>query len=130
MPRRDRPFVIVERNSPVSYSVANTDSRQLPVGVYHTSALTPFQGNVIPPVKALCRRERPARIIKPNSPTPTKVQIHKGSQNTSSSDPYSGRLRGRLQPMVLRTKPKNQQMALSAITDGVISYKYFFPTSS
>ncbi|GFT14097.1 uncharacterized protein NPIL_349391 [Nephila pilipes] len=42
MPRRDGPFVIVERKSPVSYSVANTDSLQLPVGVYHSSALTPF----------------------------------------------------------------------------------------
>ncbi|GFT64852.1 hypothetical protein NPIL_82711 [Nephila pilipes] len=31
VPRRDGPFVIVERKSPVSYSVANTDSPQLPV---------------------------------------------------------------------------------------------------
>ncbi|GFU46339.1 CCHC-type domain-containing protein [Nephila pilipes] len=94
MPRRDGPFVIVERKSPVSYSVANIDSPQLPVGVYHTSALTPFQGNVIPPVKALRRRGRPARIIKPSSPTPVNAQKHKGSQNTSSADPWSGPLRG------------------------------------
>ncbi|GFU34396.1 integrase catalytic domain-containing protein [Nephila pilipes] len=99
MPRRDGPFVIVERKSPVSYSATNTDSPQLPVGVHHTSALTPFQGNVIPPVKALSRRGRPACIIKPSSPTPANAQIHKGSQNTSSADPWSGRLwgqRGRL----------------------------------
>ncbi|GFS60424.1 retrovirus-related Pol polyprotein from transposon 412 [Nephila pilipes] len=94
MPCRDRPFVIVEQKSPVSYSVANTDSPQLPVGVYHTSALTPFQGNVIPLVKALRRRGRPARIIKPSSPTPANAQIHKGSQNPSSADPWSGRFRG------------------------------------
>ncbi|GFT83882.1 hypothetical protein NPIL_74271 [Nephila pilipes] len=94
MPRRDRPFVIVERKSLVSYSVANTASPPLPVGVYHTSALTPFQGNVIPPVKALRRRGRPARIIKPRSPTPANAQIHKGSQNTSSVNPWSGCLRG------------------------------------
>ncbi|GFS58868.1 uncharacterized protein NPIL_211441 [Nephila pilipes] len=79
MPRRDGPFVIVERKSPVSHSVANTDSPQLSEGVYHTSALTPFQGNIIPPVKALCRRGRPARIIKPSSPTPANAQIHKCS---------------------------------------------------
>ncbi|GFT12935.1 uncharacterized protein NPIL_519411 [Nephila pilipes] len=94
MPRRDGPFVIVERKPPVSYSVANTDSAQLPVGVYHTSALIPFQGNVIPPVKALCRKGRPARIIKPSSPPPANAQIHKDSQNTSSADPWSGHLRG------------------------------------
>ncbi|GFT20191.1 hypothetical protein NPIL_704461 [Nephila pilipes] len=79
------------------------DSSKLPVGVYHTLALTPFQGNVIPPVKAVRRRGRPARIIKPSSPTPANSQKHKGSQNTSSADPWSGRLRGqrgRLQPMV------------------------------
>ncbi|GFU32504.1 hypothetical protein NPIL_16041 [Nephila pilipes] len=87
MPRRDGLFVIVERKSPVSYSVANTDSPQLPVGVYHTSVLTPFQGNLIPPIKALRRRGRPARIIKPSSITPASAQIHKGSQNTSSADP-------------------------------------------
>ncbi|GFT58759.1 integrase catalytic domain-containing protein [Nephila pilipes] len=75
MPRRDGPFVIVERKSPVSYSMVNTDSPQLQVGVYHTSALTPFQRNVIPSVKALRRRGRPARIIKLSSPTPANVQI-------------------------------------------------------
>ncbi|GFT18049.1 hypothetical protein NPIL_329431 [Nephila pilipes] len=99
MPRRDGPFAIVERKSPVSYSVANIDSPQLPVGVYHTSALQPFQGNVIPPVKALRRRGRSARIVKPSSPIPASAQKHKGSQNTSSADPWSGRLhrqRGRL----------------------------------
>ncbi|GFT86240.1 hypothetical protein NPIL_540011 [Nephila pilipes] len=58
--------------------------------------LTPFQGNVIPPVKALRRRGRPARIIKPSSPTPANAQIHKGSQNTSSADPWSGCLRGQV----------------------------------
>ncbi|GFT72086.1 integrase catalytic domain-containing protein [Nephila pilipes] len=94
MPRRNGPFVIVERKSPVSYSVANIDSPQLPVGVYHTSALTPFQGNVIPHVKALRRRGRPARIIKPSFLTSANTQKHKGSQNTSSADPWSGRLRG------------------------------------
>ncbi|GFT37614.1 hypothetical protein NPIL_64861, partial [Nephila pilipes] len=99
IPHRDGPFVIVLRKSPVSYSVENTDSPQLPVEVYHTSALPPFQGNVIPTVKALRRRVRPARIIKPSSPTLANAQIHKGSQNTSSTDPWSGRLwgqRGRL----------------------------------
>ncbi|GFS87790.1 hypothetical protein NPIL_193421 [Nephila pilipes] len=93
MPRRDGPFVIVERKSPVSYSVANIDSLQLPVGVFHTSALTPFQGNVIPPVKALRRRGRSARIVKPSSPNPANAQKHKDSQKTSSADPWSGRLR-------------------------------------
>ncbi|GFT97378.1 hypothetical protein NPIL_502801 [Nephila pilipes] len=75
-------------------SKENADSPQLPVGVYHTSALTPFQGNVIPPVKALRRRGRPAEIIKPSSPTPANAQKHKGSQNTSSADLWSGRFQG------------------------------------
>ncbi|GFT39513.1 transposon Tf2-6 polyprotein [Nephila pilipes] len=53
---------------------------------------TPFIENYIdtqnhPPVKALRRRGRPARIIKPSSPTPANAQKHKGSQNTSSADP-------------------------------------------
>ncbi|GFU33506.1 hypothetical protein NPIL_225761 [Nephila pilipes] len=92
MPRCDGPFVIVERKSSVSYSEANIDYLQLSIGVYHTSALTPFQGNVIPSVKALRKRGRPARISKPSSPTPANAQIHKGSQNTS--DFWSRRLRG------------------------------------
>ncbi|GFT92590.1 uncharacterized protein NPIL_642821 [Nephila pilipes] len=33
MPRRDGPFIIVERKSPASYSVENTDSPQLPVRI-------------------------------------------------------------------------------------------------
>ncbi|GFT00827.1 hypothetical protein NPIL_528501 [Nephila pilipes] len=90
MPRRDGPLVIVDRRSPVSYSVAKTDSPQLPVGLYHTSALTPFQ---IPSVKALSRRRRPARIFKTSSPISANAQIHKGLQNTSPADSWSGRLR-------------------------------------
>ncbi|GFU03437.1 hypothetical protein NPIL_107191 [Nephila pilipes] len=43
--------------------------------------------------KLLFRSGRPARIIEPSSPTPANAQKHKGSQNTSSADPWSGRLR-------------------------------------
>ncbi|GFU14283.1 hypothetical protein NPIL_216581 [Nephila pilipes] len=71
----------------------------------HPDHLREDEGNVIPPVKALRRRGRPARIIKSSSPTPANAQKHKGSQNTSSADPWSGRLRGqrvRLKPMDLR----------------------------
>ncbi|GFT05428.1 hypothetical protein NPIL_217221 [Nephila pilipes] len=96
---RDGTFVIVARKSAVSYSVANIDSPHLPVGVFHTSALTPFQGNAIPPVKALRRRGRPARIVNPAIPLLSMLKNTKFSQNTSSADPWSGRLwgqRGRL----------------------------------
>ncbi|GFT65847.1 hypothetical protein NPIL_556421 [Nephila pilipes] len=61
---------------------------------YGCGTPVPSQGNVITPVKALRRRERPAGIIKPSSSTPANAQKHKGSQNTSSADPWSGYLRG------------------------------------
>ncbi|GFU00573.1 retrovirus-related Pol polyprotein from transposon opus [Nephila pilipes] len=72
------------------FRFSSVTSRSIP----HQEYITPFQVNVIPPVKALRRRGRPARITKPSPPTPVNAQKHKGSQNTSSADPWSGRLRG------------------------------------
>ncbi|GFU29831.1 transposon Tf2-6 polyprotein [Trichonephila clavipes] len=41
MPRRDGPYVILTQRSPSSYEIASLDNPGVPLGVYHTSALTP-----------------------------------------------------------------------------------------
>ncbi|GFT03101.1 transposon Tf2-8 polyprotein [Trichonephila clavipes] len=41
MPRRDGPYVILTQRSPSSYEIASLDNPGEPLGVYHTSALTP-----------------------------------------------------------------------------------------
>lgn len=42
--RRDGPYVIVKQQGPASFKVASTTSPDEPIGLYHTSALTPYYG--------------------------------------------------------------------------------------
>ncbi|GFV31173.1 hypothetical protein TNCV_4314981 [Trichonephila clavipes] len=41
MLRRDGPYVILTQRSPSSYEIASRDNPGKPLGIYHTSALTP-----------------------------------------------------------------------------------------
>ncbi|GFW78985.1 retrovirus-related Pol polyprotein from transposon 412 [Trichonephila clavipes] len=42
MSRRDRPYIVLSQRSPTTFVVASCDKPDEPLGVYHTSALTPF----------------------------------------------------------------------------------------
>ncbi|GFV91439.1 retrovirus-related Pol polyprotein from transposon 412 [Trichonephila clavipes] len=62
MPRRDGPYIVLSQRSPTTFVVASCDK---PLGVYHTSALTPFlkgtetQSPVVPLKKRGRSRKQP-----------------------------------------------------------------------
>ena len=61
-PRRDGPYVILQRHGATSYEVAAIDKPNAPLGIYHTSAITPYFGKTNPtPVVPLRKRGRPKK---------------------------------------------------------------------
>ncbi|GFW52398.1 hypothetical protein TNCV_2796561 [Trichonephila clavipes] len=62
MPRRDGPYVILTQRSPSSYEIASLDNPGEPLGVYHTSALTPCNNDKVKPLIPLRRRGRPPKV--------------------------------------------------------------------
>ncbi|CAH1365457.1 unnamed protein product, partial [Tenebrio molitor] len=64
-PRRDGPYVVIEKKGPVAYVVAAVDDPERPLGKYHVSALRPFVSSVgeshSEPVAPLRRRGRPRK---------------------------------------------------------------------
>ncbi|GFY09646.1 uncharacterized protein TNCV_381411 [Trichonephila clavipes] len=63
MPRRDRPYIVLSQRSPTTFVVASCDKPDEPLGVYHTSALTPFLNGTETqsPVVPLKKRGRPRK---------------------------------------------------------------------
>ncbi|GFX50553.1 retrovirus-related Pol polyprotein from transposon 412 [Trichonephila clavipes] len=63
MPRRDGPYIVLSQRSPTTFVVASCDKRDEPLGVYHTSALTPFLNGTETqsPVVPLKKRGRPRK---------------------------------------------------------------------
>ncbi|GFU82954.1 integrase catalytic domain-containing protein [Trichonephila clavipes] len=62
MPRRDGPYVIFTQRSPSSYEISSLDNPGAPLGVYHTSALTPCNNDEIKPLIPLRKRRRPPKV--------------------------------------------------------------------
>ncbi|GFW83337.1 uncharacterized protein TNCV_2544351 [Trichonephila clavipes] len=62
MPRRDGPYVILTQRSPSSYEIASLDNLGEPLGVYHTSALTPCNNDKVKPLIPLRKRGRPPKV--------------------------------------------------------------------
>ncbi|GFX24081.1 hypothetical protein TNCV_2435741 [Trichonephila clavipes] len=62
MPRRDGPYVILTQRSPSSYEIASLDNPGVPLGVYHTSALTPCNIDEVKPLIPLRKRGRPSKV--------------------------------------------------------------------
>lgn len=63
-PRRDGPYVILRKHGPCSYEISNPSDPNTPLSIYHTSALTPYQGPDLPlpnPERPLRRRGRPKK---------------------------------------------------------------------
>ncbi|GFV01601.1 uncharacterized protein TNCV_2961941 [Trichonephila clavipes] len=62
MPRRDGPYVILTQRSPSSYEIASLDNPGVPLGVYHTSALTHCNKDKVKPLIPLRKRGRPPKV--------------------------------------------------------------------
>ncbi|GFV90326.1 transposon Tf2-8 polyprotein [Trichonephila clavipes] len=62
MPRTDGPYVILTLRSPSSYDIASLDNPGVPLGVYHTSALTPCNIDKVKPFIPLRKRGRPPKV--------------------------------------------------------------------
>jgi hypothetical protein len=65
-PRRDGPYQIVRSHGPTSFQLSSPETPTLPIGVYHSSALTPFhkdEVSIIPQaVQPIRKRGRPKKI--------------------------------------------------------------------
>ncbi|GFW00701.1 transposon Tf2-8 polyprotein [Trichonephila clavipes] len=63
MPRRDGPYIVLSQRSPTTFVVASCNKPDEPLGVYHTSALTPFLNGTETqsPVVPLKKRGRPRK---------------------------------------------------------------------
>ncbi|GFT42358.1 uncharacterized protein NPIL_39771 [Nephila pilipes] len=66
MPHREGPYVILTQRSSSSYEIAGLDNPGVPLGVYHTSALTPCNSDRVKPLIPLRKRGRPPKVS--NSP--------------------------------------------------------------
>ncbi|GFV09035.1 uncharacterized protein TNCV_1151201 [Trichonephila clavipes] len=62
MPRRDGPYVILTQRSPSSYEIASLDNAGEPLGVYHTSALTPCNNDRVKSLIPIRKRGRPTKV--------------------------------------------------------------------
>ncbi|GFX78904.1 integrase catalytic domain-containing protein [Trichonephila clavipes] len=62
MPRRDGSYVILTQRSPSSYEIASLDNPGVPLGVYHTSILTPCNNDKVKPLIPLRKRGRPRKV--------------------------------------------------------------------
>ncbi|KAJ8952036.1 hypothetical protein NQ317_010588 [Molorchus minor] len=83
-PKRDGPYEILRVVSPVSFQVCNPTESNIPLGIYHMSALTPVEGQVNEkPVVEIKRRGRPPKKktlpSNNNGPSSGRVQDHGGS---------------------------------------------------
>ncbi|XP_068912442.1 uncharacterized protein [Tenebrio molitor] len=62
-PRRDGPYLILSAKGSCSYEAASLEAPDIPLGVYHTSVLTPAQEeDQSTPVIPIRRRGRPRKV--------------------------------------------------------------------
>ncbi|KAJ8970959.1 hypothetical protein NQ317_000645 [Molorchus minor] len=85
-PKRDGPYEILQVVSPVSFQVCNPTESNIPLGIYHMSALSPVEGQVNEkPVVEIKRRGRPPKKktlpSNNNGPSSGRVQDHGGVSN-------------------------------------------------
>ncbi|GFX54887.1 retrovirus-related Pol polyprotein from transposon 412 [Trichonephila clavipes] len=78
MSRRDGPYVILTQRSPSSYEIASIDNPEVPLGVYHTSALTPCTNDKLKPLIPLRKRGRPAKVTQTPGSSSGRRQNQRG----------------------------------------------------
>ncbi|GFW77940.1 transposon Tf2-11 polyprotein [Trichonephila clavipes] len=55
-------LILTQRSPPSSYEIASLDNPEEPLGVYHTSALTPCNNDKVKPLIPLRKRGRPPKV--------------------------------------------------------------------
>ncbi|KAF9413744.1 hypothetical protein HW555_008190 [Spodoptera exigua] len=96
-PRRDGPYIIKKRHGPSSCEIADPQKADVVIGVYHSSALTPYVGEspMLPaPVQPLRKRGRPRKQILEHGSETGRTQKRGRPRNTP---PLAGSSSGRLQ---------------------------------
>lgn len=61
VPRRDGPYLVINKNGSNSFTVATIETPNIPLATYHTSDLTLYDGREENPVYPLRLRGRPKR---------------------------------------------------------------------
>lgn len=67
VPRRDGPYVVITKKGSSCYTIASTDDTQKPLGTYHGSDLSLFEGRSEKPLYAITRRARQQSKIQINT---------------------------------------------------------------
>ena len=63
-PRRDRPYRVGVELSPTTFQIHDPGDDRI-IGKFHTTELTPFVGDVVPPVLPRRKRGRPKKSAEP-----------------------------------------------------------------
>jgi hypothetical protein len=78
--RRDGPYLILSAKGPCSYEVASLEAPDIPLGVYHTSALTPArEKDQSTPVIPIRLRGRPRKVPPTTTTLRTSVETPESS---------------------------------------------------
>ncbi|GIX85441.1 hypothetical protein CEXT_39101 [Caerostris extrusa] len=68
MPHRNGPYVVLSQRTPSSYKIASLDDPQVPIGVYHASAIKNFnKTSSVTPIKPLGKLGHPQKTGQPVS---------------------------------------------------------------
>ncbi|GFS87160.1 tigger transposable element-derived protein 6 [Trichonephila clavipes] len=78
MPRRDGPYVILTQRSPSSYEIASLHNPGKPIGIYHTSVLTPCNNDKVKPLIPLRKRSRPPKVPQTPGSSSGRRRIQRG----------------------------------------------------
>lgn len=80
-PKRDGPYLIIQKVSPTSFQIANVNRPEQPLGTYHRSALIKYQGEKDAfPVAPIRKRGRPKKTdnVVPGSSTLSRPRNQRG----------------------------------------------------
>uniref|UniRef100_A0A1Y1KT95 RNA-directed DNA polymerase n=1 Tax=Photinus pyralis TaxID=7054 RepID=A0A1Y1KT95_PHOPY len=98
-PRRDGPYLVIEKISPTSYRIATPGQENIPLGVYHESDITPYHtvdDTLTPaPVQPIRKRGRPRHMEGPSqqaSETPDDNVLCPPSPEPKEVEPRSGEI--------------------------------------
>lgn len=58
-PRRDGPYVVMEKKGSSTYTVASINEPDIPIATLHASAITPYEGQSTAPIYPKRKRGRP-----------------------------------------------------------------------
>lgn len=86
-PRRDGPYAIKQRLGASTYILADPGKPEEPMGMYHTSDLSPYHGDtdiLPPPLQPLRKRGRPKKVDRKDAP---KAPTRRSARTKKTADP-------------------------------------------